>query len=165
MAGLLTREGFNFLYRSEEGTVDRKTWWLGVIMLDAVLFVLVMIWLVVRPWANRSLSERAMLDGYTLAAYVYVMFFSFAALLIAASYVNLTAKRFRTRGFNRLPAGLAGIPWVLALLVGAAYWLHHHVPDAVAVWWIWAAGIACAGAMIWHVVELGLRPDAVASPR
>lgn len=159
MAGLLTREGFNFLYRSEEGDVDRKTWWLGVIMLDAVLFVLVMIWLVVRPWAGRSLDERAMLDGLTIIAYIYVTLFTFAAILIAVCYVNLSAKRFRTRGFSTMTAGLAGIPWLLALFAGAMYWLNHHIPDAIAFWWVWVFAIASAGAFAWHIIELGVRPD------
>ena len=159
MPGLLTREGFNFLYRSEEGAVDRKTWWLGVTLLGAVLFVLVMIWLVVRPWAGRGLDERAMIDAPTIVAYVYVMFFSFAVLLIAASYVNLTSKRFRSRGFNVLTAGLAGLPLVLLLLIGALNWLNMRMPGAVPQWIVYGVILACIASLVWHVAELGIRPD------
>ena len=159
MPGLLTREGLNFLYRKEEGHVDRTSWWLGALLLAAILFVLVMIWLVVRPWANRGLDERAMIDAPTIVAYIYVMFFSFAVLLIAVSYVNLTSKRFQTRGFKTLPAGLAGIPLLLLLITGALNWLNIRIAGAVPQWIVYAVIFACVASLVWHVVELGLRGD------
>ena len=159
MPGLLTKEGLNFLYRSEHGNVSRKTWWLGVILLDAILIVLLTIWFAVSPWVGRGLDERAMIDGKTMVAYVYAIILAFALLLIAVCYVNLTSKRFQTRGFNHLPAGLAGIPLVLLLLAGGLFWIHLRVPDIISIWIVYAAIASSALALFWHVVELGLRPD------
>lgn len=159
MAGLLTREGINFLYRSEEGTVDRRTWWLGTILLAAILFVLTVIWLALKPWAGRGLDERAMIDGLTIAAYVYVMFYAFALFFLAISYVNLTSKRFRTRGFNTLPAGLAGIPLVLLLIAGGLYWVQLRLPDRFLVWGMAIAAFLAVLSMLWQIFELGLRAD------
>ena len=159
MPALLSKEGLNFLYRHEEGHVDRKTWWLGAILLDAVLSVLVTIWLWVSPWAGRGLDERAMIDGRTLVAYIYAMFFAFALLLIAVCYVNLTSKRFQSRGFSFLPAGLAGLPLVILLLAGGLYWINLRVPEVITSWMVWGTVAVAAAVFVWHIVELGLRPD------
>lgn len=159
MAGLLTREGINFLYRSEEGTVDRRTWWLGSVLLAAILFVLTMIWLVLKPWAGRGLDERAMIDARTIAAYLYVMFYAFALLFLAVSYVNLTSKRFRARGFRTLPAGLAGLPLVLSGIYGGLYWVQLRLPDRFLVWGVAIVALLAVLSMLWHIFELGLRPD------
>lgn len=160
MPALLTRDGLNFLYRRDEGLVDRKTWWMGMILLASILFILTMIWLILRPWAGRGLDERALIDAKTMAAYVFLAIYVFAAFIIAVSYMNLSAKRFRAKGWQGArPLGLAAAPLLLLLLFGSVFWLQMRVVDAVPSFIIPTTGLLCAGAFAWHIFELGLRSD------
>ena len=158
MAGIFTRESLRFLFRRDEGTIDAKTWWAGSIVLASILLALSLIWLALRPWAGRGLDERAMLDPLTVVAYVYAIFYAFAVILIAVSYVNLSAKRFRARGWTGAwTTGLSGLPLIVLLLAGGLQWLVWRVPESTPPWTALTLGLLCAGLFVWHVIELGLR--------
>jgi len=160
MTAMLSRQGLWFLYRTDQGAVDRRTWWLGAILLAAILLVLSLGWLALAPWASRGLDERAFLDPLTIAAYVYLAAFSFATILIAVSYVNLSAKRFRARGHaGSFPLALAGAPLIVLLLAGAAHWLQGQAPGSVSVWLVVGLDTLALAALIWHVIDLGVRAD------
>ena len=143
---------FTFLFRSDEGRIDRATWRRGTIVLAGPLALFTLGWIALIPWAHRSLDERTLIDLPSLIAYVYLLLYTFAVLLIAVCFYNLSAKRWRDRG--RPPALAGGIPLVL-LLAGAAHWL---VPRSAGVLPIWIAlaldGLAIL-MVIWTVVELG----------
>ncbi len=160
MTSLLTREGLRFLFQREAGTIDRKTWWLGMILLASILLVLSLGWLALRPWAGRGLNERAMLDPLTMVAYVYAILFAFSVIFIAVSYVNLSTKRFRARAFKGAwPMGLSGLPLVALLVAGATQWLAWRVPETIPPWSALTLMAICAALFVWHVLELGMRPD------
>ncbi|MBX9758666.1 MAG: hypothetical protein K2Y29_07795 [Beijerinckiaceae bacterium] len=153
MASVLSGEGLRFLYRSEEGVIDRKVWWLGATPLAALLFVMTAIWLALEPYARRGLDERAFLDTKTLLAYIYLMVFAFTVIFVAVCFVMLSMKRLRDRG---RPTALAGALPLAALLAGAANWLEPQVDgrlvDALAT----LSWIALAAALAWTIIEMGV---------
>jgi hypothetical protein len=79
-------------------------------------------------------------------------------LLVAVSYVNLSAKRFRDRHLS--PAlGYASIAPFAALLAGAAHWLQPRVTEAMARGWVWGADAILIAVALWTLYELGLQPS------
>jgi hypothetical protein len=88
-------------------------------------------------------------------AYLYLMFYSFAVLLIAISHYNLSAKRWRTRGW---PPSFAGLLPLLALLAAAAHWLEPRTPQDIASWQVTGLDLLLVSIIGWNIAELGLRP-------
>ncbi len=153
MASVLSGEGLRFLYRSEEGVIDRRTWWLGVAPLASVLFAMTIGWFALAPFAKRGLDERAFLDPMTIFAYFYLVVFAFVVFFAAVCFVILSMKRLRDRG---RPTGLAGALPLALLLAGAANWLEPQVDGAVVSALAILAWIALAAALAWTIVEMGL---------
>ncbi len=156
MSGIFSRESLNFLYRQDEGTLSRAAWWAGLAPLVSLLVVLTVVWLLLAPWGQRGLDERAFLDPRTIVTYLYLMIYTFAVILIAICYTNLSAKRFLARG--RI-GGLAGLLPLAALLAGALNWLYPRVAETMPYWTVIAADIVLIGVIVWHVVDLGLAGD------
>ncbi len=152
MASFLSGASLRFLYRSEEGVIDRRLWWLGVAPLASILLVLTLVWMILSPWAGRGLDDRAFLDPRTMAAYIFLVVYAFAVLLITVCYVMLSMKRLRDRG---RPTGLAGALPLAALLAGAAHWVQPQVPG-VPLWLVIACDLVLVAAAVWSVVEMGL---------
>lgn len=153
MASILSGEGLRFLYRSEQGVIDRRVWWLGVTPLASILFVTTVVWRALEPFAKRGLDERAFLDPLTLAAYVYLLCYAFVVLFMTVCFVMLSMKRLRDRG---RPTGLAGAAPLAALLAGAASWIEPQVNSPlVSTIEIWA-WVALGLSVVWTVVEMGL---------
>lgn len=153
MASVLSGEGLRFLYRSEEGVIDRKVWWLGAAPLAALLFVMTAIWLVLEPFARRGLDERAFLDPMTLFAYVYLLTFSFVVIFACVCFVMLSMKRLRDRG---RPTGLAGALPLAALLAGAANWLEPQIDGGLVTALATLSWIGLAAALAWTIIEMGI---------
>ncbi len=153
MASVLSGEGLRFLYRSEEGVIGRRVWWLGVAPLASILFVLTAIWFVLEPFAKRGLDERAFLDPLTLAAYIYLVCYAFAVIFIAVCFVMLSMKRLRDRG---RPPGLAGVAPLAALLAGAASWIEPQVGSPLVTTIALLSWLALGLAVAWSVIEMGL---------
>lgn len=148
------RRDFAFLYQSEQGAIDARVWLRGAAPLAAIFLVATGIWLVLRPIGSRSLAVRTLFDPATLAANIYQLFYILAVILLAISWVNLSAKRFRHRGMNP-PVGLAGIFPLFALLDGALRWLQPQMPDVLPRWSIYASDGLVAVALIWTVAVCG----------
>ncbi|MBV8848383.1 MAG: hypothetical protein JOZ16_02230 [Methylobacteriaceae bacterium] len=142
-----------FLFQTYEGRIGRRVWRSGTLALAAILIPLTLIWLVVAPATHRDLSKPEFLNGVTLAAFVYLAFFAFAVLLIAVSWTNLSAKRFRAIG---RPAALAAALPFAALIGGAAHWFQPRAPDVFPAWGLAVVDIAIAGVALWSFYELGL---------
>ena len=153
MASVLSGNGLRFLYRSEEGVIDRRVWWLGAIPLAAILFVMTAIWFVLEPFAKRGLDERAFLNPMTMVAYLYLLIFAFTVFFAAVCFVMLSMKRLRDRG---RPPGLAGAAPLATLLAAAASWIEPQVNSPLVStieFWAW---VVLGVAVIWTVIEMGL---------
>ena len=153
MASVLSGEGLRFLYRSEEGVIDRRVWWLGALPLAAILFAMTMIWFALEPYARRGLDERAFLDPLTIVAYLYLAAFAFAVIFGSVCFVVLSMKRLRDRA---RPPGLAGALPLAALLAGAANWLEPQIDGSLVSILALLSWIALAAAIVWTIVEMGV---------
>ncbi len=155
MASFLSSASLRFLYRSEEGVIERRLWWMGVIPLASLLFVLTLVWKLLAPWAGRGLDERALLDARTMAAYAFLIVYAFSVLLITVCFVMLSMKRLSARG---RPTGLAGALPLAALLAGAMHWVQPQV-EGVPFWLVIICDVVLAAALVWSVVEMGVLED------
>jgi uncharacterized membrane protein YhaH (DUF805 family) len=152
--------GFGFLFRSDQGRIGTRTWWLGSAGLGATLAVLTALWVGLEPSAHRDLGTTSFLDWWTLAAYVYLLFYALAVLLIAICYTNLSAKRWRDRG---RPASLAGLLPLAALVSGAVHWLQPRVAESIPHWYVLGTDLLLAAIIVWTVIELGFDRPRVTS--
>lgn len=141
-----------FLFRTAEGRIDARTWWQGTAFLGICFGALTAIWLVVSPFAYRDLATTDFFAWLTLVAYVYLLFYAFAILLIAICHYNLGAKRWRDRG---RPAALAGLLPLAALWSGAAHWLQPRVAEVLPYYYVVGIDILLVAIIGWNVVELG----------
>jgi uncharacterized membrane protein YhaH (DUF805 family) len=122
--------------------------------LGVPLAVLTLIWLVLAPFAQHDLSRAPFLAWATVATFVYLIFYAFAILLIAICHYNLSAKRWRDRGW-RFPGALAGLLPLAALASGAAHWLQPRVAEDIPFWYVVGADAVLAAIVVWNAVELG----------
>ena len=150
-------ERARFLFRSDAGTIDAATWRLHAAWLAVLLVCLTLLWFVLRPYAHHDLATSAFIAPMTILAFAYLVVYAFAVILIAICYVMLSMKRFRARGW---PAALASVIPLLALFAASLHFLRAQTPDAVALWYVILLDAALAGATVWTVVELGVRPEA-----
>lgn len=159
MAGLPSRERIAFLYRTDQGRIDRATWARGAAGLVGALIPLTLIWLALAPYAAHDLANSPLFVPQTVAAYAYLIVYAIAVLLICASWVNLSAKRFRDRE-RPAPLGLAGLLPLAALLAGAAHWLQPRVAEVMPRWYVTIFDIVLVAITLWTLLELGYRPSA-----
>ncbi len=146
----------SFLFRTDQGRIDRKTWLHGGLRLGAILAVLTAVGLLLVPYMRHDLAKTPLLDWHVIAAYVYLTLYIFALILIAISFYNLSAKRWRDRA---KPAAFAGLVPFFALLAGAAHWLYPQMDGEVPGWSVAAIDIAFVGLLIWTIIELGVLPS------
>jgi uncharacterized membrane protein YhaH (DUF805 family) len=146
------REAIRFLFQTYEGSIDRQTWRSGTLVLAAILVPLTVIWLVIAPATHRNLSTPQFFNAETLAAFIYLAIFAFAVLLIAVSWTNLSAKRFRQAG---RPGALAGAVPFAALIGGAAHWFQPRAPDVLPGWALSIFDVALIAVALWSIYELG----------
>ncbi len=151
MAGLGSA-GATFLFRTDAGRIDRETWWRGTALLAVPLVVMTAIWFWLEPQAQHDLGTAPLLAAGPLIAYTYLIVYAFAVVLIAISFYNLSAKRWRDRG---KPGSLAGLIPFLALLSGAAHWLQPRVASDMPYAYVVAVDVLLGAAVIWTLVELG----------
>lgn len=152
----LDAERIRFLYRTEQGRIDAATWLRGAGALAAVLAPFMLIWLALSPYTAHDLAKDPFFVPMTAVAYTYVIIYAFIILLLAVSYVNLSAKRFRDLGRD-WPVALAGLAPFMALVAGATHWLQPRVAEVMSVWWVWGVDAALLGVIAWTVYELGVK--------
>ena len=146
-------QGFAFLFKSDQGTIGRAIWWRGTLGLALVLGVLSGIWQALAPHANRTVAAGDRLfDPLAFFAYVYLLCFALAIMLIGVSHYNLSAKRWRDRG--RM-GGLAGLLPLAALLAGAAHWLQPRVSESMPAFLVTICDVALLAVLVWNIIELG----------
>jgi uncharacterized membrane protein YhaH (DUF805 family) len=153
MASVLSGAGLRFLYRSEDGVIDRRLWWLGVAPIASILFATTAGWFALAPFARRGLDERAFLDPMTIVAYIYLAIFAFVVIFAAVCFVMLSMKRLRDRG---RPPGLAGLLPLTALFASAINWLEPQVDGVVVPTLAIISWIALVLALAWTIVEMGV---------
>jgi uncharacterized membrane protein YhaH (DUF805 family) len=152
MAESLAERAGRFGFRTDQGRLDAKTWWQGTAILGVPLAVLTLIWFLLAPYAHRDLASTPFLAWRTVAAFVYLLFYAFAILLVAICHYNLSAKRWRDRG---RPGALAGLLPLAALVSGAAHWLQPRVADVLPYWYVAGVDATLVAITAWNVVELG----------
>ena len=151
------RSEWRFLYRSDQGRIDRPTWWRAQAPLAAALLVLTLIWLALSPYAHRSLDSTKFFDPGAIVAYTYLIVYAFAVLLIAVASYSVSAKRFRARG---MAPGLAGLLPFTVFATGVVAWTQEQDGGMFPFWIVVVAGIGCIAIAVWTIHELG-----VAGPR
>jgi uncharacterized membrane protein YhaH (DUF805 family) len=151
-------ERIRFLYRTEEGRIDRVTWLRGAGALAAILLPFVLLWLPLSPYTAHDLATDPFFVPMTAVAYAYVLIYSFVILLVAVCYVNLTAKRFRELG-RPAPVAFAGLVPFLALVAGATHWLQPRVAEVMPLFWVWGVDALLVAAIAWSFYELGVREN------
>jgi uncharacterized membrane protein YhaH (DUF805 family) len=153
--------GFRFLYRTEQGRIDRAQWIAGSAPLSMLFLIGTALLVAVLPYANRPLAERAFYDPLTFATNFYILVYAAGLILVGISWVNLAAKRFRDRG-RPAPLGLAGLLPLAALAAGAAHWLQPRVAEVMPRWSVWGCDVILLAVAAWTMLELF---DVIAEPR
>ena len=142
MAAFLSPAGFRFLFRQDQGSVDRATWRLG-------FGVLVGVWLlfIAAEWlANR---------GGDLAKVGVTGLFVLATMLVGVCYYFLSAKRFADRA---RPRALALILPAAGLAAAALTFMQPSGGGTFPLWLTGVADLGLVGIAVWNVVELGFLP-------
>ena len=145
--------GVHFLYRTDQGRIDRGAWLNGALPLIMLMLPLTMILREALQFANRPLSERAFYDLPTIAANSFILVYALAMLLIAISWVNLGAKRFRDRG-RPAPLALAGLLPLAMFAAAAAHWLQPRVAEIMPRWSVTAADALVIAVALWTLAEM-----------
>lgn len=153
IAALIARFGF----RTDEGKIDARTWRQGTLFLLLPLAILTLIWQPLSSFAHAELGTSPLRGFETFGAYVYLLFYGFAVLLIAISHYNLSAKRWRDRGW-RFPGAMAALLPLAALLCGAAHLVQPRVADVMPYGYVAAIDAALMAIILWNAIELGSLP-------
>ena len=154
MAASLLELATRFGFRTDQGRIDAKTWRQGTLFLAVPLAIFTAIWFLLSPFAHAELGSSPLLGWETFAAYVYLLFYGFTVLLIAISHYNLSAKRWRERGW-RFPGAMAGLLPLLALLSGAAHLVQPRVADVMSYWYVVLIDAGLGAIIFWNAIELG----------
>jgi uncharacterized membrane protein YhaH (DUF805 family) len=151
-----TRPSASFLYRTDQGRIDAKTWVYGSLWLGAIFALMTIAAVLLTPYMKHDLAASPFFAWSVIAAYVYIVIYVFALILIAICFYNLSAKRWRDRA---KPSALAGLLPFFALLAGAAHWLYPQMGGDVPAWSVAVIDSAFVGFLIWTIVELGVLPS------
>lgn len=142
-----------FLFKTDQGEIDATAWRRGATLLLAVIVVSTVVWRLLAPYARHDLDTMAFFRPLTIIAYVYLIAFSFAVILTAICFTNLTAKRLRAR---RRPPALAGLLPLTCLFAGAAHWLQPRMGDEFPYATVLLFDALVLLVAIWIVVECGI---------
>jgi len=145
-----------FLFRREDGRIDKGVWWYGSLRLGGLFAVLTAVGIFLLPYTKHDLSTTPLFTWPIFISYLYLILYLFAIILIGISHYNLSAKRWRDRG---KPSAFAGLVPFFAMLAGAVHWLHPQMPDAVPLWMAILADAGFLALLVWMIVELGFLPS------
>jgi uncharacterized membrane protein YhaH (DUF805 family) len=152
----LMQPSARFLYRTDQGRIGTKVWWMGSLWLGVILAVLSAIGFAIAPYSAHDLAKQPLLDWRVIAVYFYLTGYIFALFLIAICFYNLSAKRWRDRG---KPSSLAGLLPFFALLVGAVHWLYPQMGGEIPAWSVVTIDCGFVVLALWTIIELGLLPS------
>ncbi len=141
-----------FLFRTDEGQIDAKTWWVNSALLVAIFVVLTFGWSLVQPYAEHDLAKEPLFTFSILAANLYRLVYGFASILLLICFYNLSAKRWRAVG---RPAALAGLLPFVTCITWALHWLEPRVGGEVPHFLVVIADILLIAILAWNVIELG----------
>ncbi len=96
----------------------------GALMLTGIFAVLTLGWILVEPFADKSLATTVAGTIVALTGNLYRLAYGFICVLLLICLYNLSAKRWRNLG---RPASFAGILPVAAAVTAALYWLEPRV--------------------------------------
>jgi len=145
-----------FLFRTDRGRIDAKTWIVGSLWLGGIFAPMTAVAFLSRPYMKHDLAASPFFAWSVIAAYVYIVIYVFALILIAICFYNLSAKRWRDRG---KPSAFAGLLPFFALLAGAIHWLYPQMDGEIPIWSVIAADGIFLALLIWTIVELGFLPS------
>jgi uncharacterized membrane protein YhaH (DUF805 family) len=145
-------ERFRFLYRQGEGAIDRRQFWLASWPIAAIILVLTLAWLAIRPREVRDLAHEGLLDWSIVATYLYLMAYVLALFLCAVALYFVAAKRFADRG---RPPAFAGLALFALFFAGAAAWYQPLSEGTMPAWLTWVFDAIALGVVVWTIVELG----------
>ena len=157
MATWPSSERIRFLFRADQGRVDRDVWRRAALGLLAFIAPFIGVGLLLAPYTEHDLAKSPLFVPMTALAYAYLIFFAFVAMQVAISFVNLSAKRFRDIGLSA-PLGLASLPLLAVFLAAAAHWLQPRIAEVMPRWQVYpfdAAAVIVAG---WTLYQLGFAP-------
>ena len=155
----MDRERFHFLFQQEKGEIDRAAWTRYAASMAGLIFLLTLPWLWLRHHIVHDLAVDPLFAPKIFLAYFYAVLYGLALMLIGASYMNLSAKRFRAKGW-RNPLGWASLVPLVAFLTGAlrlAPILSSFLAPYAPTWAIWGAEAAFMGVACWTAWELGVK--------
>ncbi|WP_374546377.1 hypothetical protein [Rhodoblastus sp.] len=147
---------FFFLFRDAEGTISAPVWRRWTLALTGLCLAFAAGWAAISPWTQRDLASEGLFSLKAFLAFAYLLVFAAFVLLAQISQYNLSAKRFRAKGFG---AGWAAVWPLAAFAAGAAFWAQPHffgLMPAFAPWLVLLAALAAFAAQFY---ELGLRPE------
>ena len=143
---------WSFLFRTDEGRIDAKTWWRNIGLLVGIFAVLTLGWILIEPYAQHDLATEPFFAITVLAANLYRVIYGFASILLLVCYYNLSAKRWRDIG---RPPSFAGLLPFLAVVTGALHWLEPRVGGEIPHFVVIIADILLFLILVWNVVDLG----------
>jgi len=155
----MDRERFHFLFQQEKGEIDRAQWAKYALYLAGLVVVLTLPWLWARHHIVHDLSVDPLFAPKIFLSYFYALLYGFALILIGASYMNLTAKRFRALGWPS-PLGFASLVPLVAFFTGAlrlAPILSSFLAEYAPTWAIWGAEAVFMAVAGWTAWELGVK--------
>lgn len=151
---MLTRERFTFLYRQDQGRIDRAAFWRASLPVLATLGAMTALWLAIKPDGARDLANDAFFDLGVAATYVYLLVFTLAALIGAVMLYFVGAKRLRDVG---RPAWLAGFPFLALFFDGALHWAAARSEGAIGPAPLFVADVVAIASLVWALIDMGLR--------
>jgi uncharacterized membrane protein YhaH (DUF805 family) len=142
MTGFPTSSTIRFLFRTDRGRIDRRTWWHAMAVLVAAWFVA----LAVQRLLNRSgdITKVAITAAFVVAS-----------IFLAVCYYFVSAKRFNDRG---KPAEYALLLPAAMFFAAAVRWLGPGLVELLPGWFDYFAGGLAIAVAIWNVAELGILP-------
>jgi uncharacterized membrane protein YhaH (DUF805 family) len=154
MPGVLSRENFRFLYRQDQGRIDRRAFWIASLPILMILTVMTLVWLAVKPQGARDLSSGVFFDAPTAFAYAYLLVYTACMMLGAIMFYFVGAKRLRD---GARPPWLAAAPFLMVYAAGAVHWAAPRSDGGVGPLALWAVDVLAIASVVWAVLDMGLR--------
>jgi hypothetical protein len=153
---LMDQAQFSFLFRNSEGTISAPVWRRWTLALTGLCLVLAGVWAAMSSWTHRDLAVQGLFDLKAFLAFFYLLLYASLVLLAQISQYNLSAKRFRARGYSPAWASV----WPLAgFAAGAAFWAQPNLFGLMPAFAPWLVLLVALAAFAAQFYELALRPD------